>query len=227
VGSLGPRYTVSFRARRPERPILWCAYGPGQNLTRLVRVRYTLDPHPLLMLTAGRAFRQFMATSSFNFYSILLGVRFPLVLARSFSGSCLLPYVVFRHRHYLLSSVPTSFIIHPQLSALALRLVPQDPSRWPNWIVATSTELSTAGATTEHILDFLEIAVEEVNGADLLPAKKCEPASRFRIDLALTSVTDLRCFKALKRLSPLSSRSSLRPLSRLRILSDCVSYNLR
>jgi hypothetical protein len=28
-------------------------------------------------------------------------------------------------------------------------------------------------------LDFLEIAVEEVNGADLLPAKKCEPASGF------------------------------------------------
>jgi hypothetical protein len=28
-------------------------------------------------------------------------------------------------------------------------------------------------------LDFLEIVVEEVNGADLLPAKKCEPASGF------------------------------------------------
>jgi hypothetical protein len=68
------------------------------------------------------------------------------------------------------------FINHPQLSALALRLVPQEPSRWPNWIMATSTELSNAGAATEHILDFLEIVVEEVNGADLLPAKKCEPA---------------------------------------------------
>jgi len=42
--------------------------------------------------------------------------------------------------------------------------------------MATSTELSNAGAATEHILDFLEIVVEEVNGADLLPAKKCVPA---------------------------------------------------
>ncbi len=66
-----------------------------------------------------------------------------------------------------------------QLSALALRLVPQDPSRWPNWIVVTSTELSSVGAATEHILDFLEIVVEEVNGADLLPAKKSEPAQIF------------------------------------------------
>jgi hypothetical protein len=71
---------------------------------------------------------------------------------------------------------PTSVINIAQLSALALRLVPQEPSRWPNWIVVTSTELSSAGAATEHILDFLEIVVEEVNGADLLPAKKCEPA---------------------------------------------------
>jgi hypothetical protein len=81
----------------------------------------------------------------------------------------LLPYVIF-------SLPPTSFIDSAQLSALALRLVPQEPSRWPNWIIATSTELSSAGAATEHILDFLEIIVEEVNGADLLPAKKCEPA---------------------------------------------------
>jgi hypothetical protein len=81
----------------------------------------------------------------------------------------LLPYDIF----FL---TPTSVINIAQLSALALRLVPQEPSRWPNWIVVTSTELSSAGAATEHILDFLEIVVEEVNGADLLPAKKCEPA---------------------------------------------------
>ena len=81
----------------------------------------------------------------------------------------MLPYVIF-------SLTPTSVINIAQLSALALRLVPQEPSRWPNWIMVTSTELSSAGAATEHILDFLEIVVEEVNGADLLPAKKCEPA---------------------------------------------------
>lgn len=67
------------------------------------------------------------------------------------------------------------FIDHSKLSALALRLVPQEPSRWPNWIIATATELSSAGGSTEHVLDFLEIAVEEVNGADLLPTKRCGP----------------------------------------------------
>lgn len=37
MGSLGPRYSVPFRGRRPERSVLWCAHSPGQNLTRLVR----------------------------------------------------------------------------------------------------------------------------------------------------------------------------------------------
>ncbi|KAI0262791.1 ARM repeat-containing protein [Gloeopeniophorella convolvens] len=60
------------------------------------------------------------------------------------------------------------------LSALALRLVPQDPPLWPNWIIATATALSNAGASAEYILDFLEIAVEEVNGADLLPPKRSQ-----------------------------------------------------
>ena len=45
--------------------------------------------------------------------------------------------------------------------------------------MATFTELSSAGAATEHILDFLEIVVEEVNGADLLPAKKYDLALPF------------------------------------------------
>ena len=75
-----------------------------------------------------------------------------------------------RHRHHALFFVRTSLITYLQLSALALRLAPQDPSRLPNWIVATSTELLSAGAATEHILDFLENAVEEVNGAD--PCRK-------------------------------------------------------
>jgi hypothetical protein len=66
------------------------------------------------------------------------------------------------------------FVDHAQLSALALRLVPQDTPRWPDWIITTATALSSAGASTEHILDFLEIVVEEVNGADLLPTKRCD-----------------------------------------------------
>ncbi|KAI9431177.1 ARM repeat-containing protein [Lactarius indigo] len=66
------------------------------------------------------------------------------------------------------------------LSALALRLVPQDPPRWPGWIIATATALSGAGASTENILDFFEIAVEEVNGADLLSAKRAQMLQSLR-----------------------------------------------
>ncbi len=46
-----------------------------------------------------------------------------------------------------------------------------------------------------YILYFLEIVVGEVNGADLLPTKKCEPAVDF------TSVTNFRFLRALERLS--------------------------
>ena len=54
MGSLGPRCTLPFRARRPERSVLWCAYGPGQDLTRLVRVRYTLSIHTPFSYTCCR-----------------------------------------------------------------------------------------------------------------------------------------------------------------------------
>src|ERR1700679_174713 len=126
---------------------------------------------PFLMFASGRASEQRMAPSSFRFYSTSRDTPFPSVLPRSFQGNCLLPYVIF-------SLLPTSFIIYAQLSALAPRLVPQEPSRWPNWIMATSTELSSASAATEYILDFLEIVVRGVNGANLLPAKKCPPRLR-------------------------------------------------
>lgn len=86
---------------------------------------------------------------------------------------------------------PALFIECSQLSALALRLVPQEPSRWPNWIIATATELSSAGANTEHVLDFLEIVVEEVNGADLLPTKRCGITSRSQVSLSSLNVLNL------------------------------------
>jgi hypothetical protein len=55
--------------------------------------------------------------------------------------------------------------------------VPQETPHWPDWIITTATALSNAGASTEYILDFLEIAVEEANGADLLPTKRYDFAS--------------------------------------------------
>jgi hypothetical protein len=49
--------------------------------TRQIHTPFILDPH---MLVPGRFFQRCMATSLFNFYSISLDVRFPLILARSF-----------------------------------------------------------------------------------------------------------------------------------------------
>ncbi|KAH8988411.1 ARM repeat-containing protein [Lactarius akahatsu] len=74
------------------------------------------------------------------------------------------------------------------LSALALRLVPQDPPRWPGWIIATATALSGAGASTENILDFFEIAVEEVNGADLLSGEKMLQSLRDAVPLVTQAI---------------------------------------
>ncbi|KAI0290272.1 armadillo-type protein [Multifurca ochricompacta] len=92
------------------------------------------------------------------------------------------------------------------LSTLALRLVPQDPPRWPDWIVTTSTELSNAGASTEHILDFLEIAIEEVNGADLLPAK------RFQMLQSLKDAVPLVTQAIASSISPSTDPPKLRQL---------------
>ena len=97
-----------------------------------------------------------------------------------------MPYVF---AHIINLFFPALFIDRCQLSALALRLVPQEPSRWPNWIISTATELSGAGGSTEHVLDFLEIIVEEVNGADLLPTKKCGRSSRAQEFLSFSTPT--------------------------------------
>lgn len=89
--------------------------------------------------------------------------------------------LLFSHNPFFPFFFTSTFTDHAQLSALALRLVPQEPPRWPDWVITTATTLSSAGASTEHILDFLEIAVEEVNGADLLPTKRYGPFLRLEI----------------------------------------------
>lgn len=59
-----------------------------------------------------------------------------------------------------------------QLSSLALKLVPQHPTRWPDWILHCVTSLSGNGAPAEHVLDFLSIVAEEFGTADLLGSSK-------------------------------------------------------
>ncbi|KAI0051285.1 hypothetical protein FA95DRAFT_1676011 [Auriscalpium vulgare] len=56
------------------------------------------------------------------------------------------------------------------LCSLAIKLGTQ----WEDWLLSSVGAVSGPGIPTEHALDFLEIAVEEVHGADLLPPKKAQ-----------------------------------------------------
>lgn len=58
------------------------------------------------------------------------------------------------------------------ICSLALKIVPQSSSQWPDWLVSTVQGLSSLGATPEHLLDFLAIVAEEIETADLLAPKK-------------------------------------------------------
>lgn len=59
-----------------------------------------------------------------------------------------------------------------QITSLAIKLHPGNPSRWPDWLRASIDVLSSLGVPREHLLDFLAIVAEEMEGADLLPANK-------------------------------------------------------
>ncbi|KAK0494340.1 armadillo-type protein [Armillaria luteobubalina] len=58
------------------------------------------------------------------------------------------------------------------LCSLALKLAPQHPTQWPDWILSCVTAFSGSGAQTGPILDFLSIVAEEVSTADLLGPNK-------------------------------------------------------
>ncbi|THV01907.1 ARM repeat-containing protein [Dendrothele bispora CBS 962.96] len=58
------------------------------------------------------------------------------------------------------------------LTALALKLVPQHPTHWPDWILNCITSLSGNGASKEYLHEFLSIVSEEIGSADLLGDKK-------------------------------------------------------
>ena len=169
MGGLGTRRALPIRVHRPERAVLRCTHCPGQDLPRLVRdlLHPPCVSDPLQGELPCRAQRR--ARCVFAWYYGSLDRPAPQ------QGH---PAQTVRCRASSMSSLPSLPVpirswATPQLSALALRLVPQDPPRWPDWIIATATALSGAGASTENILDFFEIAVEEVNSADLLAAKRC------------------------------------------------------
>lgn len=65
----------------------------------------------------------------------------------------------------------TSAFFH-QITSLALKIAPGSPSTWPDWIVSTVEFLSSRGTPTENVLDFLSIAAEEVETADLIGSNK-------------------------------------------------------
>ncbi|RPD63454.1 ARM repeat-containing protein [Lentinus tigrinus ALCF2SS1-6] len=60
------------------------------------------------------------------------------------------------------------------ITALAIKLHPGTPSRWPDWLRSCIGALSGMGVSREHILDFLAIVAEEMETADLLPPHKAQ-----------------------------------------------------
>ncbi|KAJ3980905.1 armadillo-type protein [Lentinula detonsa] len=62
--------------------------------------------------------------------------------------------------------------LYVSLTSLALKLVPQHPTHWPDWILHCVTSLSGNGASAEYVLDFLSIVAEEVETADLVGPSK-------------------------------------------------------
>ncbi|KAI6009284.1 armadillo-type protein [Pisolithus marmoratus] len=53
------------------------------------------------------------------------------------------------------------------IASLALKLATGTPSGWPDWIVSTVEFLSSRGASTGSLLEFLSIVAEEIESADL------------------------------------------------------------
>ncbi|KIK18577.1 hypothetical protein PISMIDRAFT_109109 [Pisolithus microcarpus 441] len=60
------------------------------------------------------------------------------------------------------------------ITSLALKLAPGAPSGWPDWIVSTVDFLSSRGASTGSLLEFLSIVAEEVESADLVGPRKLQ-----------------------------------------------------
>lgn len=60
------------------------------------------------------------------------------------------------------------------VTSLALKICPANPPQWPDWLTLSINALSSLGASSEHLLDFLAIVAEEVESANLLPPSKSQ-----------------------------------------------------
>jgi hypothetical protein len=81
--------------------------------------------------------------------------------------------------------MPSFSAFECQLSSIAIKLSPLHPSLWPDWILASVTYFSGRGVATEYILDFLSIAAEEIDTADLIGPTKCAPIESFFVSLTV------------------------------------------
>ncbi|KAF9269125.1 ARM repeat-containing protein [Marasmius fiardii PR-910] len=105
------------------------------------------------------------------------------------------------------------------LTSLALKLVPQHPTRWPDWILGCVTSMSGRGAATDNILDFLAIVAEEVSSADLIGSSKA------RMQQSLLDATTM-VIQAIKTSidGPLDSASHNNVLAALKCLQAWLSH---
>ncbi|KZT01812.1 ARM repeat-containing protein [Laetiporus sulphureus 93-53] len=60
------------------------------------------------------------------------------------------------------------------ITSLALKICPGSNSQWPDWLISSVNTMLALGASNEHLLDFLAIAAEEVESADLLTPNKSQ-----------------------------------------------------
>ncbi|KAG7094032.1 hypothetical protein E1B28_007654 [Marasmius oreades] len=105
------------------------------------------------------------------------------------------------------------------LTSLALKLVAQHPTRWPNWILTCVTSMSGRGAATDHILDFLAIVAEEVSSADLIGSSK----SRMQQSLLDATTMVVQAMKSPIE-GPLNPASHNNVLAALKCLQAWLSY---
>lgn len=81
-------------------------------------------------------------------------------------------FVAVRSRSQVLYLPPLTPEDRFQIVSLALKVYAEKPDDWPDWLLSSIQSLSNRGASTEQLLDFLAIAAEEVQSADLLAASK-------------------------------------------------------
>lgn len=150
-----------------ECSILRSAYDPGQDRQGLVRAFLTVASQCTRFNAIYRA--SFPPESALQLRDLLVDLT-----GRSMAAG--FNRVVLRKLYIAVGSLSVLWfqsILKPyQLTALAIHLCPTTPSKWPDWPQSTIQALSTLGASTESVLDFIAIIAEEIESVDLLPPQK-------------------------------------------------------